>query len=69
MQTNIWNLSEDFAVITLLSSLLLNIHRVSHACFVPTLCEERNLDYLVRGGMNNTQVILKYGKYSENLFQ
>lgn len=63
--------SEDFAVIALLSSLLLNIPRTSHACFVPTLCEETIVDYFGerREGGSKTQIILKFDKYSENLFQ
>lgn len=63
--------SEDFTMITLLSSLLLNMPRTSRACFVPPLCEERIVDYFSerREGMSKTQIILKFEKYSENLFQ
>lgn len=63
--------SEDFAMIALLSSLLLNIPRMSHACFVPTICEETIVDYFGdrREGGSKTQIILKFDEYSENLFQ
>lgn len=44
---------------------------MSHACFGSTFCEERFVDYFDegRGGMSKTQIILKFEKYSENLFQ
>lgn len=63
--------SKEFKMSTLLSYLVLDVPRTSHSCFRSTLCEERIVDYydVRREEMRKTNIILKFDKYLEKLFQ